>query len=161
MQMPACILHFIFMPLFALILLYWCTHRRQREAEAAQTPLIASVKCASRHDEVACSDLCVPEKQAKTTGSSLGLTTWLIRATEANTRAPLQLRNIVSFSLVHRVQVHRLQCWCGNYNFILLPTLRPQMVGKKETLIYNQTQNSVYLSSPGHVDESGSSQPFL
>lgn len=132
MQMQAWILHFIFMPLFALLLLYWSTHWRQREAEAAQTPLIASVKCAMRRDEAAYSALWVPEKQAKTTGSSLGLATWLIRAKEVNTHARLQLRNIVSFSLAHRVQVHAPRCWCGNYNFIPSPALRPQRAEKRK-----------------------------
>lgn len=61
-----------------------------------------------------------------------GLATWLIRAKEVNTHARLQLRNIVSFSLAHRVQVHAPRCWCGNYNFIPSPALRPQRAEKRK-----------------------------
>lgn len=126
--MPACELHFICMPLFALILLYWCTRRRHREAVAA---LNSSVKCAARHNIAYCA-LWLPENEAKTTGSSLRHTTWLIRAKKVNTHARFQLRDTVSFSLVQRVQVHRRLCWCGNLNFILSPPLRPQMAEKRK-----------------------------
>lgn len=135
--MLACVLHFIFMSLFALILLYGCTHWRRREAEAAQTPLNASVTWRS----------CIFCHVAETTGRSLGLTTWLLRMEEVNTHARLQRRNIVSFSLAHRVHVHRLQCWCGNYNFIAPPALRPQMVEKRKTS-FRITHKTVFIWAP-------------
>lgn len=72
MQMPACILHFIFMPLFPLILLYWCTRWRQREAKAAQTPLIVLIKCALHHDGVAYSALLGTWETGQNNGQSSG-----------------------------------------------------------------------------------------